>query len=282
MIRYALPALFAVLVWWFSTGLVLYWVGKPRQTYPATFAAATLVLVLALIGVSQSSTDTSLTGAYVAFISALAIWGWHEVSFLTGMITGPRVTPLEKDARGTRRFLAASATLIHHELAIALTIPVIVLLVGDGPNRIALLSFLVLWLARLSTKLNVFLGVPNLTEQFLPDHLDYLKSYFRRRSMNALFPLTVTVTTIATVKIAENAMAAPHAAGAAGLSLVATLAALAVLEHWFLVVPLPSAKLWDWGMRSREPASAPIAAHEEITTTRSQQTAPHKALGALV
>ena len=29
--------------------------------------------------------------------------------------------------------------------------------------------------------------------------------------------------------------------------------ALALLEHWFMVLPLPSEKLWDWGMRSRTP-----------------------------
>lgn len=282
MIRYALPVLYAVLVWWLSTGLVLYVVGKPRRTYPTTLAATTLVLVLGLIGLAASSSDTTLWGAYVAFTSALAVWGWHEVSFLTGTITGPRVTPLGVDARGEeprglRRFLDASATLIHHEVAIAFSVPLIALLIGSGPNRVGLYTFLVLWLARLSTKLNIFLGVPNLTEQFLPDHLGYLKSYFRHRPMNALFPLTVTATTIATVKLGEAAAAAPTAAGAAGLALVAALAALAVLEHWFLVLPLPSAQLWEWGMRSREQAPATAKRHDEPRTSKA---AARKAIAA--
>ena len=285
MIRYVLPALYAVLVWWASTGLVLYIVGRPRRTYAATIAAATLVLALALVGLASSSTDTGMWGGYVAFTCAIAVWGWHEVSFLTGLVTGPRVKPLPADARGLERFLAAAATLLHHEVAIALTVPLIMVVVGDGPNQIGLYTFLILWLARLSTKINVFLGVPHPTSEFLPDHLDYLKSYFRYRAMNELFPLTVTATTIATVKIAESALAAPTAAGAAGISLVATLAALAVLEHWFLVLPLPSAKLWEWGMRSRDTriGTAAVSKDDEddsITTCPTPVT-PDKALGAL-
>jgi len=32
--------------------------------------------------------------------------------------------------------------------------------------------------------------------------------------------------------------------------------ALAILEHWFLVIPLPAGKLWQWGLASRKPAKA--------------------------
>ena len=42
-------------------------------------------------------------------------------------------------------------------------------------------------------ELNVFLGVRNLNEQFLPKHLRYLGSYLVQKPMNLLFPLSVTV-----------------------------------------------------------------------------------------
>ncbi|OYV24357.1 MAG: hypothetical protein B7W99_02755 [Rhodospirillales bacterium 20-58-10] len=32
--------------------------------------------------------------------------------------------------------------------------------------------------------------------------------------------------------------------------------ALAILEHWFLVIPLPAGKLWKWGLASRKPSKA--------------------------
>ena len=34
--------------------------------------------------------------------------------------------------------------------------------------------------------------------------------------------------------------------------LAATLLSLGVLEHWFMVIPLPSHALWNWGLRSRD------------------------------
>ena len=38
--------------------------------------------------------------------------------------------------------------------------------------------------------------------------------------------------------------------------------ALAVLEHWFLVLPLPFARLWSWVLQLRRPAgNAAPAAH---------------------
>ena len=37
----------------------------------------------------------------------------------------------------------------------------------------------------------------------------------------------------------------------AGFLLVVALLALAILEHWFLVVPLPSLVLFRWGLASR-------------------------------
>ena len=33
--------------------------------------------------------------------------------------------------------------------------------------------------------------------------------------------------------------------------MLATLTALATLEHWFLMLPLPSAELWRWSLPTR-------------------------------
>ena len=107
---------------------------------------------------------------------------------------------------------------------------------------------------RLSAKLNVFLGVRNLNEQFLPDHLRYLHSYFRCRPGNRFFPVSV-------IAIGALAAAAWHGAVAqsgtafdvAACSFVAMLLSLAWLEHWFMVLPLPTERLWTWGLRSRTP-----------------------------
>jgi hypothetical protein len=36
-----------------------------------------------------------------------------------------------------------------------------------------------------------------------------------------------------------------------GYALVSSLLALAVLEHWFMVLPLPSERLWNWALPQR-------------------------------
>jgi hypothetical protein len=39
---------------------------------------------------------------------------------------------------------------------------------------------------------------------------------------------------------------------AVGYALVSSLLGLAVLEHWFMVLPLPSENLWSWGFKSAQ------------------------------
>jgi putative photosynthetic complex assembly protein 2 len=146
-------------------------------------------------------------------------------------------------------------TLLYHEVAILLTGFMLFALLGDAPNQVGLWAFVILWVMRISAKLNVYLGVPNLTEEFLPEHLTYLKTYFCRRSMNLLFPVSVTLSTVATFVLIGEAGTATGTFDKTAFTFLATLMALALIEHWFLVVPLPSAQLWSWGLWSREDAA---------------------------
>lgn len=264
MSLYGLPVLFALFVWWFSTGIVLYLIGLPRRTVPGSMAAATAVLSVGLYGLWETSTDASMAGAYLAFASALLVWAWHEMSFLTGVVTGPRTTEHPERTSPRARFWPAVETVLYHELAILLTAAVVFALTWNGANQVGLWTFVVLWVMRLSAKVNVYLGVPNLTEEFLPPHLTYLKTYFCRRPMNLFFPVAVTASIVVTVLLAQTAIGdAASDFNAVGYTLLATLMALAVIEHWFLVVPLPAAALWSWGMASR----ADQAPSAEVTAT---------------
>lgn len=252
-----MPILFALFVWWLSTGVVLYVVGRPRATHVTAMAVTSLLLLAGLYGLYASASDRSVAGAYVAFASALTVWGWHEMSFLLGFVTGPRTTPAPDKPNGRAPLAASVEVVIYHEFAIAVTAALIYILTASGSNAVGFWTFVILWLARLSTKFNIYLGVPNHTEQFLPTHLKYLATYFCRRPMNLLFPISVTASTILTAMLIAHATdtnAAPHEV--AGATFLATLMALAVLEHWFLVLPLPSAELWSWGLASRKHESA--------------------------
>ena len=271
MALYVMPILFALFAWWSSTGVVLYIVGRPRASHVTAMLAATGLLAAGLWGISVSSADMSVRGAYVAFASALAVWGWHEMAFLLGFVTGPRKTPSPEKPGGRAPLGASVEVVIYHEFAIALTAALILILTADAPNQIGLWTFVILWIARLSTKFNIYLGVPNHTEQFLPAHLKYLASYFCRRPMNLLFPLSVTISTVLTgMLIAQAAAADAPPYQVAGSVFLATLMALAVIEHWFLVLPIPSAELWTWGLASRPHEGAPQAGADLADTPAAQ------------
>lgn len=263
----ALAIAYTLFVWWFSTGAVLYLVGMPRHTFTVSMTTATAAASLALIGLVVTARETTTASAFCAFSCALVVWGWHEMGFLTGTVTGPRRVPCPKDAQGWPRFRAATATLIYHEIAVALTVVVIAALTWNAPNQVGLYTFLILWLARLSAKLNVFYGVANLSEEFLPAHFTYLASYFRQRPMNLLFPPAVTALTVATTMLAGWAAAAATPFEVTGYTLLATLTALALIEHWFMVVPLPTGALWAWGLKSRT-AETISESHNIVTLNR--------------
>ncbi|MDP4301366.1 putative photosynthetic complex assembly protein PuhE [Leptothrix discophora] len=251
-------ALYTVLVWWLSTGVILYLNGLPRERHPALMAVATVLLGVALCGVSATAADTGVGGAYLAFSATIAVWGWQELGFLLGYVTGPRRIACPAGARGWQRLRHALMAILYHELALIALGAAVLALTWQQPNPVALWTFVVLWVMRTSAKLNVFLGVRNLSESFLPAHLRYLHSYFRQRPGNALFASSVIASTgvaVAVWDIAAAPDATPYQASAAAL--VAMLLSLAVLEHWFMVLPLPSERLWRWGLRSREGHTPP-------------------------
>lgn len=256
MVEHGLPVLYTLCLWWLGTGIVIYLDGLPRPTLPWTLAGATLLLAAALAGVALSASAPSVAGAYVAFTAGFAVWAWLEISFYTGYVTGPRRRPCAPGCRGWRHFGHALLVSLYHELALLALGAVLVALTWGAENRMGLWTFLVLAGMHESARLNVFLGVRNLNEEFVPEHLHHLRSFLRRRPMNLLFPVSVSVSTVGLVLLVQQAaQAEPFAA--VGLTLVATLLALAIVEHWLLVLPLPAGALWQWGLRSREASEAP-------------------------
>ena len=247
---------FAIFMWWFSTGLVLLLDTLPRKTFRWSLLLSSLLSVAALVGLAHTAQQESLAAAYCAFTCALLVWGWHELTFLTGTITGPRRTPLPAGAQGWSRFKASVEAILWHELAILAVGIFIVAITWGAPNQVGTATFVLLWVMRISAKLNLYLGVRNLSEEFLPQHLAYMGSYFRRRRMNALLPWSVLGGSAAVTWLAAAALA-PQAspAQAVGHTLVATLLVLAVVEHLMLVLPLNPTALWKWAMRKHDPVS---------------------------
>ncbi len=241
---YALPVAIALAAWWLSTVVILYRAGLPRVSFSRTLLGA-----FALI---QSRESVSPIGAYLAFFGAIAVYAWHEVSYLFGFVSGPRPAPCPPDCTGWRRFVLGVKTCAYHELAIVATAVLIAAVTWGMPNQVGLWTFIILWLMRWSAKLNIFLGVRNLHVEYWPEHLRYLQTFARERSMNELFPLSIIIATAGIALLAFTAFtAASGSPQRTGAILLATLLTLATLEHWFLIVRVPEDLLWRPGLRSR-------------------------------
>lgn len=254
---YAGPALYALFLWWFSTGVII-WLDLRPRTFRWAMGIGTVLFAATLWQLARSSTDTSTAGAYMAFTCAVLAWGWQEMSFFMGYVTGPRRAGPPEGASEWQRFVCGVQACLHHELAIIATAAIIVGTTWGQPNQTGTWTFLLLWAMRQSAKLNFFLGVLNLGEQFIPPQLDYLRGYLRRRPINLLFPFSVTAGTAGIVAFVLR-LADPATPGnaAPGLTFLVTLLTLAVVEHWVLILPIPFARLWNWAIAWRKPAALP-------------------------
>ena len=254
MAHFVVPAAFALFAWWASTGVVILLDNLPRRTFRYSVAGASVVLVVALWGLWATRMNTTVLGAYAGFTYGLLAWAWLELTFYTGFITGPRKVRCQEGCSGWRHFGHAIMASLWHEIAVIVVGALVLGLTSGAPNQAGALLFVVLSWMHQSARLNVFLGVPNIAEQFLPEHLDFLRSFLRRRPMNFLFPVSVSVSTVAAVLLVQRALApGVGAATATSLLFAATMMVLAIAEHWFLVVPLPVDKLWSWSLRRAEP-----------------------------
>ncbi len=245
-----IATLIALFVWWFATGAILMVVKHAdrhglRARRLTTFAGLPM-LVMGIWGYETSLSDTSVAGAYIAFLSALGIWGWIELAFLTGVISGPIQKPCPPGVPEWERFLRAWGTVAFHEILLVGAL-IIVLIDGWGAaNTFGMWTFIILYTARISAKLNLYFGVPKINTEFLPTALMHLPSHFRIARLNWVFPISVTALTFAVACWLERLHAATTPGDAIGFSLLTAITALALLEHWLMVLPLPDERLWRW------------------------------------
>ena len=240
-----IAALAALLLWWLSTGIILLAVRRAegRGTLRRLAILSLPVLLAGVVALGLSLPGRGPLPDYAGFLSALAIWGWIEMAFLTGLVTGPGPVPAPDGVRGWDRFVRAWRTVAYHELLLAGALALIVLASVEA-NQTAALTFALLFAARISAKLNLFLGVPRHHAEFLPGPLLHLPSHMRIRRLNWLFPASVTALTAAAALFAARA----GATGEVRFALLSAIAALACLEHWLMVLPLPDEKLWRWAL----------------------------------
>lgn len=253
----AAPALFALFAWWFGTGAILWLVRRPVRHFRWRMAAMSVLGVASLWGAHHSMQSADVGNAYLGFASVIVMWGWHELAFLSGWITGPRREPLTPGVRGVVRFRESLQAILHHEFALLANFGALLLMQQGHPNHVAICTFALLWCMRLSAKLNLYFGVPEVGEQYLPAHLSYLGSYFRRGPVSGFFYLSISVAAGSWLWLVSEAQRGTVTVNT-GWVLLAALLGLAIIEHLLMVFPLPMQRLWGWAMEPRAPAGRPL------------------------
>lgn len=273
----AIAILYALFVWWFSTGLVFLVVLRRRAAVRAGLVGAALAFPLCLVVLAKSGTMTGVAGAYLAFTAAVALWGTQEIAFLSGALTGPRPLPCPPGATGLDRLGAAVAAILWHELGLIVSSAAVVAVTWQEENQVGALTFLVLWIMRVFAKLNLFMGVPVLNDEVMPAPIAHLRSYFRRGPVSWLFPLCVLVAVLITARFAEMA-ADPRASRATvvGAGLLVGLTGLALAEHVFMLVPLPIDRLWRWSTGGA--AVAPPPGRDKVARASPRIPEPREAI----
>ncbi|NBD29058.1 MAG: DUF3623 family protein [Alphaproteobacteria bacterium] len=268
-----IATLFALFAWWFSTGVILIVVRRADRAGAAARRAATWgalpLLALGIWGFVTTLDGTGLQAAYGAFLSALAIWGWIELAFLTGAITGPNLHPCPAKLPEWERFLRAWGTVAYHEMLLTAALITLWFLGHGAENIFGLWVFTTLYFARISAKLNLYFGVPKINTEFIPEALSHLSSHFRISRLNWVFPISITALTYASACWLERLFSATSAGDVVGFALLSAITMLAALEHWLMVLPLPDEKLWRWM----------LPAPPDATTKRNKTRRPEKTHG---
>ncbi len=231
---------FVVVLWGGSTAVIFYLDSLPTKTFPWSMAAATLLLVGCAVAMLNYKSDPSTFGIALSFAVGLLAWGWTEMALYMGYITGPRKIRCDDGCRGVEHFGHAVSANLWHELVVIL----FAILIYASGNQTAFWCFTLLWLMHLSARLNVFLGVRNVSAEFVPEHMDVLKGFLRRRSMNWLFPFSCA----ALIALLIYLIRLPQSFS---LNMAITLVGIGLLEHILLMLPLPIERIWHWSLSKK-------------------------------
>jgi putative photosynthetic complex assembly protein 2 len=241
--------IYVLALWGLSTAAIFRLDSLPQRTFAWSMAAASLILAAALALSWYLRDETGTAAIAISFAAGLAAWGWTEMSLYMGFITGPRKIPCPDGCHGPAHLGHAISANLWHEIAIIILMAAL----WFSGNVTAWWCFTLLWLMHLSARLNVFLGVRNVSAEFVPERMAVLKSFLRRRNMNALFPCSC-------LGLGAWIVYDAGLPGSLSHTMFATLAAIGLLEHVLLMLPLPVERLWHWSLSpSSQPKQKPPA-----------------------
>jgi putative photosynthetic complex assembly protein 2 len=238
----------AILAWWVSTGLIVLAVRSFDQRHGLVMVGAAFFAALGIAALIVSSDQANHVGAITAFAGALLIWGFYEVAFLLGWVSGPRKTALPIGVTPMQRFRYATETVIHHELALAGTLASMTVALWGAANHVGVMIFALLWVMRLAAKFILFLGARHSLSELMPPRLAYLQSYFRTDRTTLLFPVVLAFGGIGIFMLGRAVLFGSSEFLIVAHVLAATFLTLALAELVLLNLPVRDSALWTWAL----------------------------------
>jgi putative photosynthetic complex assembly protein 2 len=246
------PLFAGILAWWVGTGVLFLLARAANRMDPGLLLAGASGAALAAgtVTVGIRGLDTS-AGIVAGFGMGIMLWGWHELAFLSGVVTGPERRPCPPELKGRARFRFGFQSLSYHEYGLAATVVILGLASIGAANAMPFLTFFLLWAMRVSAKLNLFFGVRLPNRHLFPPRLQHLSALIPPGRPGVFYLLSVSLILALTAFLFQQGLSQPEGGIRTGWLLLATLSALASLEHLAMAIPLRLEGLWGF---SPEPA----------------------------
>ena len=273
---------FVLFLWWFLTGAILYTakrldLGDSKTRF--TVVIVTLPLFFCAWYFYFHCLDgMSYSDIFCSFIASLFIWGWVEFTFLTGVVAGIPLLEKREIARDPERerFINGFRSIALNECFLISCLFLMAVLSVDKENNFGLTTFLILYVARVSAKLNLFFGVPYINLHFLTAPLKHIATFCRVAPVGFFFFTSTIMLSLMFLFLVVFAFAAESMSELQfGYLLLSTLSGLAVLEHLFMALPVRDAKLWNWMLPNLRKSS------EAVTLVKTKSTFPKESKNEL-
>ncbi|MEM6680659.1 MAG: putative photosynthetic complex assembly protein PuhE [Pseudomonadota bacterium] len=276
------PILFVVFTWWFSTGVVLWLATRTGGNRQYRLMAMLAIGGLGLIGIWASAYPALFPSVpawslpYLGFSAALAVWAPIEFTFLTGILTGPRLLRCPPGSTEVERFGYAFKALSHHEYALAGALGLIAVITLPNGSFAAFAVFLLLWLMRLSAKFTLFSGAPKFAQEMMPQQIAHLQSYIRHDRIGPFFWIAMPILTLTFIAAVFSIAMGSVTPEFRTLSIMlTTLVGLGALEHWFMILPVTDSALWRWALPGTQKQTARAVGSRPRATITTQRRPNH-------
>jgi putative photosynthetic complex assembly protein 2 len=87
------PFIVTVAIWFIATGLIAWADNRERATFSTSLMVGSIAGITGLLVILVASLSTSVWAVYLAFIGALMVWGWHELSVVARAIPRSPASP---------------------------------------------------------------------------------------------------------------------------------------------------------------------------------------------